>query len=332
MTTVSVLLPFCREGEWLLSSVESILKQSIVDFELILTGNDADTHTQAIAASLAAGDPRILLCDESKKGIAHALNKGLSLAKGKYIARMDADDFSLPDRLLKQFKFLESDPSALVVATQTASHPEGPPGKGFHHFMNWQNNLVSPEDHWKNRFVESPLAHPTVFFHRSLYERYGGYLTDGSPEDYELWLRWMEQGISIQKIPEALLLWRDHDLRLSRTSAEYTQDAFFRMKSAYLCRWIRQNIPERKIIVCGAHALNRKRVKILEEHAIQIHGYTDITERSATGKAFYPALQLKPSGEFFYLSLVSGRGKGDEIRLFLNSRGLKEEEDFLIAG
>ena len=82
--------------------------------------------------------------------------------------------------------------------------------------MDWQNQILSPKQHWVNRFKESPVAHPTVMFRRELIDEHGLYSVKPIPEDYELWLRWMENGIRFAKIAEKLFVWTDSSNRLSR--------------------------------------------------------------------------------------------------------------------
>jgi hypothetical protein len=123
---------------------------------------------------------------------------------------MDADDISYPDRLQLQFEFFEKNPAIDVVASQTAFVSDIPGSEGFSIFVDWQNSIIRPEDHALYRFIESPLAHPTVMFRRKLIKKFGLYSTRAVPDDYEMWLRWMDHGVPFYKIPQPLLAWNDH--------------------------------------------------------------------------------------------------------------------------
>lgn len=183
---ISVLLPFYRPGPALDEAVGSILSQGLGDFELLLIDNNADPGSREVAARRAAEDARIRLVHEARQGIAHALNAGLAHARGTYIARMDADDISRTGRLEKQAGFLDAHPEIGAVSSQTAFRSSVPKNEGYALFVDWQNGLITHEDHVLNRFVESPLAHPTIMFRKKLIDLYGPYDTGELPEDYEL--------------------------------------------------------------------------------------------------------------------------------------------------
>src|SRR6185436_16591977 len=87
--------------------------------------------------------------------------------------------------------------------------------EGYALHVDWINALTTPDEIALNRFVESPLAHPSVMFRRELVEKHGGYRAGDFPEDYELWLRWMEAGARMGKVPRVLLTWQDGPGRLS---------------------------------------------------------------------------------------------------------------------
>src|SRR5690606_38577513 len=107
-----------------------------------------------------------------KQGIAHALNKGIHFATGDLIARMDADDVALPQRFEKQVRLLELYPEIEVASCLCSYKSSLPRSDGYRFFVDWQNAIVAPEAHYINRFIESPLAHPTVLFYKNLIERF----------------------------------------------------------------------------------------------------------------------------------------------------------------
>lgn len=103
---ISVLMPVYNSEKYLNEAIESILNQTFVDFEFIIINDASNDNSENIIESYQ--DSRIkYFKNEKNLGVAKTLNKGLKLAQGKYIARMDSDDISLPERLYKQFKFME---------------------------------------------------------------------------------------------------------------------------------------------------------------------------------------------------------------------------------
>jgi hypothetical protein len=198
-------------------------------------------------------------------------------------------------------------------------------------FVHWQNALITPHEHDVKRFVDAPLAHPTVLFRRELVEQHGGYDTGPLPEDHELWLRWMDAGVRFAKLPEELLTWNDHAGRLSRTHANYSVDAFFATKVKYLAKWLKRKLDGRPVIIAGTSVLCQERTALLEAEGIAVSAFTDVKGRGVPGRRFVPHLELPPAGEAFVVSFISQRGTGDRIAGFLAGRGLVEGEDFVLA-
>lgn len=328
---ISILLPFHREGAWLEQAAQSMLGQTFKNWELLLIGNRADRQTLEAAHRVVYLDNRVRLLFEDAPGIAHALNHGLRQATAPLIARMDADDVSLPERLERQVTYLNTHPEVDVVGTCTGAHPEGPPGEGFSTFMQWQNGLLSHHDHMRERFIESPVAHPTVLFRRTVIEKHGPYLTTGIPEDYELWLRWMEHGAVFAKLPETLVLWRDHSGRLTRTHPDYSKAGFSRIRSHYLALELKRIVGGRKLIVCGADRTCRRKAAMLMEMGVPVDGFADVVRRHIPESVFTPASEIGSDPGLFFLSFVSSRGKSAEMRDFFKSKGLEEGSDFILA-
>lgn len=328
---VSILLPFHNAAATIDGAVASMVAQTFADWELLLIDNASSDDGPALAHRWAQRDPRIQLLHEPRIGISRALNTGLAHSKGKYIARMDADDRCHPGRLAKQVAYLDAHPEIGVLGTRTSFASTVPEHRGMLAFVQWQNALLSPHEHYVKRFVDAPLAHPTVMFRRELVEQHGSYDTGLLPEDHELWLRWMDAGVRFAKLPEELLTWNDHAGRLSRTHTNYSVEAFFHTKVKWLARWLQRTLNGRPVIIAGTSTLCRDRAAKLEAEDIAIHTYTDVKPREVPGYAFVPHDRLPPAGEAFIVSFISQRGTGDRIAEYLVGRGLVEGEDFILA-
>lgn len=331
MALVTILLPFRNSAGSLDAAIASMAQQSFGDWELVLIDNASSDESGTIARRWVERDGRIKLLTEKTIGIAHALNTGLLHVRGHYIARMDADDLSHPERLSKQVAFLDAHPAIGVLGTATRFASTMSEYRGMQAFVQWQNAIHSPHDHYVKRFVDAPLAHPTVMFRRNLVEQHGGYHTGPLPEDHELWLRWMEAGVRFAKLPEELLTWNDHAARLSRTHTNYSVDAFFHTKVKWLAKWLQRKLKGRPVIIAGTSALCQDRADRLGSAGITISSFTDIKGRGVPGRPFVPHLELPPTGEAFIVSFISQRGTGDRIAAFLGSRGLVEGVDFILA-
>ncbi len=329
---VSILLPFRNATPTLDAAIRSMAEQSFREWGLLLINNASSDESVFIAHEWSCRDPRIKVIEEPTMGIAQALNAGLKNATYPLIARMDADDIAHPERLAKQVAYMNAHPTIGVLGTRTRFETTVEKSSGMAWFVNWQNTILTPQEHYVKRFVDAPLAHPTVMFRRELVNRVGGYSTEPLPEDHELWLRWMHHGVRFAKLPEELLTWHDHPQRLSRTHANYSVDAFFTTKAKWIAAWYRmKHTDQRPVIIAGTSGLCRDRAVKLEAQGMRIHAFTDVKKREVPGYAFIPHDELPPSGEALVISFISQRGTGDRIAEYLASRGLVEGEDFILA-
>ena len=332
MKQVTILLPFRNAVYSLDAAITSMVQQSFPNWTLLLIDNASTDGGAAIAQRWCERDPRITLIDEPRVGIAHALNTGLTRTKSEFIARMDADDIAHPERLAKQVAYLNTHPEIGVVGTRTRFETTVEKSSGMAWFVDWQNGIITAHEHYVKRFVDAPLAHPTVMFRRELVERLGGYNTGPLPEDHELWLRWMHHGERFAKLPEELLTWHDLPQRLSRTHSNYSVDAFFATKAKWIAAWHeRKYTDSRPVIIAGTSKLCRDRAHQLEQEGMRIDAFTDVRKREVAGYRFIPHADLPGPGEALIISFISQRGTGDRIAVFLASRGLVEGEDFILA-
>ena len=288
-------------------------------------------------AERARRDYRIHLLHRPHEGLVAALNAGLEVARGEWVARLDADDECAPDRFAAQLAFADQNPSLGLVGclVEFAGDPVAEAGYAAH--VDWLNSLVSPEHIQLARFIESPFAHPSVLFRRRLVQDHGGYRAGAFPEDYELWLRWLEAGVRMAKVPQALLRWHDSPARLSRTDPRYSLESFFRLKAGFLARWLAQHPPlaTRPLLIWGAGRLTRRRVAFLEAEGGQVSGFIDIDSRKQglrpDGRTVYSPETMPPPGRCFVVGYVTNRGARDYQRNILIQKGFVEGSDFLFA-
>ncbi len=329
---VTVILPFFNSGEELDMAIQSIVDQTYTNWTLILVSNNGDETGLDIANRWRADDERIVQIEETQQGISFALNTGLRHTNSEYIARMDADDLSHPERLAQQVAFLDNNPDIDVVSTQTTFDTQISGSTGYSLFVDWQNSIITPDEHALSRFIESPLAHPTVMFRKSLTDKYGFYDTGRVPEDYELWLRWLDEDVKFHKLPSQLLTWTDHPSRLSRNHDNYCKEAFFTIKCHYLAKWIKHNVPSnKKIIVCGSSRTGRKRADLLKELGVNVFGFTDVKKRPNRQVNFVPYQQITDPEPWFLINFIGRRGVGEAIRQHFAKLGFKEGKDLILA-
>lgn len=332
MPEVSVIMPFKDAKNTISEATQSILDQTFKDLELIAVNDHSEDQSMKLILEMAQKDQRLKGVTNLGNGIVDALNYGISIASAPLIARMDSDDYSFPHRIQKQINYLHKYPELGLIATEVDHLPESPGAKdkGYRLYIDWVNSIHSYEDILLNRFVESPLPHPTVLFKKSVVEKYGSYRNGDFPEDYELWLRWMEKGVKMEKIPEVLLKWRDGTDRLSRNDNRYRSSAFFKVKAQYLANHLKR-LGIKEIWVFGGGRKARKRASYLENHQIEIAGYIDVVPNKTSKKKCITPDQIPPPGKIFVVSYVGVRGARKKIIDLFEDSEYQLGRDFLMG-
>lgn len=207
---VSVVLPVYNCPEYVGEAVESMLRQSFEDFELIVIDDGSTDETPRVLERYT--DARIRKHRQVNHGLAATLNRAIALARGAYIARQDQDDFSHPDRLGKQVEFLESHPNCGLVGTWAEIWQENV-STGRRHCHPQENSRLQYE-----LLTNNPFVHSSVMMRKSALEDIGGYSTDPDrqpPEDYELWSR-LARSYEVANLPELLHTYREIKGSMSR--------------------------------------------------------------------------------------------------------------------
>jgi glycosyltransferase involved in cell wall biosynthesis len=342
---VSIVLPAFNAAPTIARAVASLRTQTFTDWELIVIDDGSTDGTGEIVNGVARADDRVTLLARPHAGLVAALSAGLTAARGEFIARMDADDVAHPQRLAEQVASLTARGDIGVVGCLVEFGGDPVANEGYARHVEWVNSLVTPAEIALNRFIESPFAHPSVMFRRELVGRHGGYRSGEFPEDYELWLRWLDAGVRMTKVPRVLLTWHDTATRLSRTDPRYDPEAFFRMKAEWIVREVARIIhrprvgdnaaDRRNVFVWGAGRPTRKRAAHLESHGVRIAGYIDVdakkTGRSVAGIPVITPDRLPPPTAAFVLGYVSVRGARELHRATLRARGYEEGRDFLMC-
>lgn len=337
---VSVLLPVRDAESTLRTCLRSLQRQTLEDFEIVAVDDGSTDDTPKVLDLWKRRDRRLKVFQTKPQGLVRALNEGLGHCLAPLVARMDADDAMLPQRLEKQVQLLSDRPEIGVASCRVRCFPRRKIAGGFRHYEDWLNDIDGPDAHRTRRFIESPVAHPSVVFRQRLVRRAGGYRNapeaEPWPEDYDLWLRLFDQGVRFAKVPEVLHLWRDRKDRLTRTDPRYGRERFMACKTHYLAEGPLAKLPQ--IIVWGAGQTGKRLVKALMRKARRPVAFVDIDPKKFGREPYgipvrnaeaLPGL-VRPGTAV--LVAVSQRGARALIRPKLSEAGLVEGETaFFVA-
>ena len=321
---VSVLLPV-RNGEpFLGAALDSILRQSFGQWELVVPDDGSSDDTPRILADYARRDGRIRIVSPEGRGLVSALSTGLAACRAPLVARMDADDISHPRRLELQLRFMEENPDVGLVACGFRHFPRPGVRVGMRSYEVWQNTLLTHDLVLRDLYVESPFVHPSVMFRKEPVLNVGGYADPGWCEDYDLWLRLAAAEIRFARLPDLLFFWRDRPERLTRTAPAYSAASFRACKAHYLKRGFLAGVSE--VTLVGAGREGRAWMRTLAEVGIGVSRWIDADPRKQ-GRLLHGAPVLPPgtdelSGKL--LVTVGTRGAREGIRSWLAGRGLRE--------
>ncbi len=198
MPFFTVLMPAYNAAPFLREAVDSVLAQTFTDFEFLIINDGSTDATAEILASYT--DPRIRVHQQENQGVIGALNAGLALAKGKYIARFDADDVCYPQRLQRQHDYFRKNPDCVLLGSAADYIDE----EGTYLFE-WQPDACETAGLQKAILSTCPLDHPTVAYPRAVALRLGGYPAGAIHfEDHLFWTAFFREG-TVANLQEPLI-------------------------------------------------------------------------------------------------------------------------------
>jgi glycosyltransferase involved in cell wall biosynthesis len=229
---VSIVMPVHNAEAVVADAVDSILEQTLKDFEFIIVDDGSSDDSGKILRKYAEQDKRIKLYFQPQSGLIASLNKHCRLARANYIARMDADDISLPTRLEKQLRFLETHPAIGVLGTwiRDVDHHRKP-------IIEWPVPADPSVVRWF-LFFGNCIAHSSVMMRRDLLERLGYYRPEAIyVEDYDLWIRAAEV-TGVANIPEVLVEYRVSEGSVSARNLEVQERNAYKLRRELTGRFV----------------------------------------------------------------------------------------------
>lgn len=235
---ISVIMSVYNGETYLEEAIESVRAQSFQNWELVVINDCSTDATAEMLAAFAAKDERIKVhTNEVNLKLPKSLNKAISLSAGKYIARMDADDICLPDRLEKQYRFMEENPDVSLSSCRFMTVKNGVYASG---------GASGRSDDAALRallLIRNPILHPGVIAKAEVMKKHQYDTTLTCTEDLELWTRMAMAGEKLAVLPECLLIYRLHEKQITSTTLARQHTEVLKIQETYYGTLL-QEMPE----------------------------------------------------------------------------------------
>ncbi len=225
---ISVIMSVYNGETYLQEAIESVINQTFQNWELIVINDCSTDSTSEILSAFACKDERIKVYpNEVNLKLPSSLNKAISLCQGKYIARMDADDICLPERLEKQFKFMEENSDTDLSSCRFLTLKNGVYASGG------AGGKTDSDAVYAMLLVANPILHPGVIAKAEVLKEFNYDTSLTCTEDLELWTRLAMNGKKMQILPECLLIYRLHDKQITSTTLERQHTEVLKIQNKY---------------------------------------------------------------------------------------------------
>lgn len=331
---VSVIMPVYNTQKYLKEAIDSILNQTYSNFELILINDGSTDNSLDIIIDYAKKDKRIVVLSRSTNGFIDAVNDGVCIARGEYIARMDSDDISHPERFQKQVDYLNTHEDIYLLGTNySLMFDEDLSEKTRKKYIGSHKRGQESIDR-DNIFLSinegQKFMQPSTMMRKEIFKEVGLY-KDFLIEDIEFYFRVAAKGLGIAKIEEELFFYRAREG--SRSTDEFRKKQthqIIQMKLSYLFENLIQNKEIQKYLIWGADISGEEALSILKEKLPNAQCKAFIDPYKA-GQTFNSIPVIAPEEyhnyEPDYIFICTQAG-AKSARAFLKEEGKKEIVDY----
>lgn len=269
---ISILMPVKNAENYLNACIDSIIDQTISDWELIAVNDGSSDATGSILKQYEKQDKRIKSLENPGKGIIDALSSAYKISSGVYITRMDADDIMLSTKLQKLLALVVENPQTIATG-KVAYFSDTQLGDGYTRYAEWLNELIDFRSHYAHIYKECVLPSPCWMMHKTVLESIGGFNSLQYPEDYDLCFKAYAKKIEIYGVDEVLHNWRDYPERTSRNDENYADNSFLQLKLKYFRQC---DLDKKKVLILwGAGNRGKRMAKFLIDAGIQFEWCTN---------------------------------------------------------
>lgn len=333
---ISVLMSVYNGEEYIRESIDSILKQTYSDFELIIVNDGSTDQTREIIEGYQ--DKRIKLFNfQENKGVGAALKFGLTQVNGKYIAKADSDDINHPERLYKQKIYLDNHSDIALVKTLLEYFPHNEAvanSQRFNYIKNilekQKNDIVTPEDIEEKLYWYCCIPHTTIMARTEVIKAIG-YEEMRICEDYKLFYQMNKKGFKMATIPEVLVRMRVSEISVTAgaENQEFVSIMHDIKKEEINSLFTNQS----KVYIWGSGSMGQNLFKVLNKYNLEIVGFVDSDKKkwgqTIEGRTIFPPNVLESNGTNNKILVASQPGKFAIVDC-LKKMGYKHLQDYVV--
>ncbi|PRX55111.1 glycosyltransferase family 2 protein [Flagellimonas meridianipacifica] len=326
---ISILIPFKNTEAFLGECLDSILKQTYTNWEVVAVDDDSADSSLELVSQYGKKDTRIKVLKNSGKGIIPALQKAYTNCNGQFVTRMDSDDIMTPNRLEWMVNALTKNGQGHLAVGQVTYFSEKGISDGYARYEKWLNSLTEKGSNYSEIYKECVVPSPCWMVFRSDFEQCGGFDINRYPEDYDLAFRFYENRLKVLPCNEILHKWRDYDHRASRTSEHYAQNYFLDIKLHYFLKLDYKS--NRQLVLWGAGYKGKEVVKKLMEKRIDFVWLCDNPKKIGTkiyNQPLFHFSELSSLDNPQSIITVANMHEQKEITSFLNELGHAQGKDY----
>lgn len=326
---ISILTPFKNTAQFLPECLDSILKQTYTNWELVIVDDGSTDESYQIVKYYAEQDKRIKLFKNNGEGIINALQMAFKNSSGDYITRMDSDDIMAPTKLETLLNNLLKNRKKHLATGLVSYFSEDGINDGYKSYEEWLNNLTINGTNYSEIYKECVVPSPCWMLHKEDFIACDAFNPNIYPEDYDLTFRFYKQQMKVIPCNQILHYWRDYSTRTSRTHEHYAQNYFIDIKLKYFLDL--EYDTSRPLAVWGAGFKGKSIAKLLIEKQIDFIWICNNPKK--IGKHIYN----KELHDFNYLNevnnaqciiTVANKKSQLEIKSFYKSRNKKAMNDY----
>ena len=326
---ISILMPARNAGKYIAETLDSVIEQSMSDWELIVVNDHSEDDTEEILNRYKDTEDRITVLENIGKGIIDALNMAFENCSGEFVTRMDADDIMTMTKLERLQMQLVKFGHGFVATGIVEYFSDEILGYGYLKYAAWLNELTLHEQNFDDIYRECVIPSPAWMMYKSDLVKIGGITNNRYPEDYDLCFRMKQHDLRVTTIKEVIHMWRDYPERTSRNDPNYADNRFFDIKLDYF--FAIDYLRNRDLCLLGAGKKAKYIAKELVGRQVEFEWFTNNMRK--VGKEIYGQnlrfeKDINPIDTKQFIIAISNSVEQLEIRENLESSGLCLGQDF----